>query len=236
MRARARRADRRDVRAGAEARAARLLYAGQARGEHIVLDAISNQGLQAVIVPPGQIFGRGSEKFAPAGTMRLQTMDCGGRRACACPSCTSRNVVDALLLAATRDHVCGSTFHVIDSVDVLTQNDTSTPAAASSARRCACRTFRPVLMAVGDRGRPWSLASPGVALPLVAVSSRFEPSAGPFEWPRAKRSWGGRRASARARGLDAAAEPAAGRERRSGGVLRAGERKGTERRTNVCAS
>jgi len=92
--------------------------------ERIVKDAIQHQGLQAVIVRPGQIFGRGAEKFAPAGTIAVAgrwIVVGDGRRSLA--AVHLEDLVDALVLAAERDHVCGSTFHIVDTINTLTQND-----------------------------------------------------------------------------------------------------------------
>src|SRR6185436_6300448 len=74
--------------------------------ERIVKDAIRDQGLQAVIVRPGQIFGRGAEKFAPAGTIAFggRWIVVGdGRRPLA--AVHLEDLVDALVLAAERDGV-----------------------------------------------------------------------------------------------------------------------------------
>ena len=92
--------------------------------EQTVHDAIREHGLQAVILRPGQILGRGAEKFAPAGTIVF-----GGRWIVVgdgrlpLAAVYIEDVVDAMLLAAERDNVCGLTFHIVDSVNRVTQND-----------------------------------------------------------------------------------------------------------------
>jgi nucleoside-diphosphate-sugar epimerase len=92
--------------------------------ECTVKQAIRDQGLQAVILRPGQIFGRGSEKFAPAGTIAVGShwIVVGDGRG-PLPMVYIEDVVDALLLAAERANVTGSTFHIVDTIDDVTQND-----------------------------------------------------------------------------------------------------------------
>jgi predicted dehydrogenase/nucleoside-diphosphate-sugar epimerase len=91
--------------------------------ENVVLDAIRNRNLPAVILRPGQIFGPGSEKTAPSGVIAL------GGRWIVMGSGSSRlnlvyieDVVDALVLAATGQNVCGQIFHLVDA-DTLTQRE-----------------------------------------------------------------------------------------------------------------
>lgn len=86
--------------------------------EQIVLDAIRNNGLPAVILRPAQIFGCGSQS-PPAGAIAL------GRRWIVAGNGTLPfhlnyldDVVDALLLAATRERVCGQIFHLVDAQTV----------------------------------------------------------------------------------------------------------------------
>ena len=92
--------------------------------EQMVQDAIRDQGLQAVILRPGQIFGRGSETVAPAGTIAFGghwiVVGNGRRRL---PMVYVEDVVDALLLAAERSEAIGRTFHLVDTAETLTQND-----------------------------------------------------------------------------------------------------------------
>ena len=88
--------------------------------ERVVMEAVREQGLSAVILRPGQIFGRGAEKFAPGGTIAF-----GGRwivvgdGSLPLSMVYIEDLVDALLLAAERD-VSGSTFHIVDTVDSVT--------------------------------------------------------------------------------------------------------------------
>lgn len=92
--------------------------------EQIVINAMREHQLPAVVIRPGQIFGRGSEKFAPAGTIGL-----GGRwivvgnGTLPLPLVYIEDVVDSLLIAAEKEGVCGSIFHIVDPNDVVTQNE-----------------------------------------------------------------------------------------------------------------
>src|SRR5215472_14446694 len=79
------------------------------QAERIVLDAVA-KGLPAVILRPGQIFGPGAETVPPYATLAL-----GGKWVVIgsgnipLPLVYVDDVVDALLLAASRD-VCGRIF------------------------------------------------------------------------------------------------------------------------------
>ena len=91
------------------------------RAERIVLDAI-REGLQATIVRPGQIFGCGAEMVAPYGTIALAgrwvVVGSGNIRL---PLVYVDDVVDALLLAARRNGVCGQTFQLVDEEKITQQ-------------------------------------------------------------------------------------------------------------------
>ena len=90
------------------------------RAERIVLDAMV-KGLQATIVRPGQIFGAGAEMVPPYGTIALAgRWVVVGSGSIPLPLVYIDDVVDALLLAAQRDGVCGKTFQLIDD-ERLTQ-------------------------------------------------------------------------------------------------------------------
>jgi predicted dehydrogenase/nucleoside-diphosphate-sugar epimerase len=84
------------------------------RAEQIVLDGI-REGLPATIVRPGQIFGPGAEMVAPYGIIALAgrwvVVGSGNIRL---PLVYIDDVVEALLLAARRDCVCGKTFQLVD--------------------------------------------------------------------------------------------------------------------------
>ena len=91
--------------------------------EKIVLDAVRQQGLPAVILRPGQIFGAGAEKVAPSGTIaiagRWVVIGSGKLRL---PLVYVEDVVDALLLAEQGNHLSGSVFHLVDPT-MVTQNE-----------------------------------------------------------------------------------------------------------------
>jgi len=87
--------------------------------ENLVLDAIRNHNLPAVILRPGQIFGPGAEKTPPSGVIGL-----AGRWLVMGSGQLPLNlvyiedVVDALLLAATKPDVCGRVFQLVDPATV----------------------------------------------------------------------------------------------------------------------
>ncbi len=88
--------------------------------ERLVLDAVRERGLPAVIVRPGQIYGPGAERTPPSGTIGIagQWLVVGnGRRMV--PLVYIDDVVDALLAAATRPDAYGGVFNLVDpgSVD-----------------------------------------------------------------------------------------------------------------------
>jgi predicted dehydrogenase/nucleoside-diphosphate-sugar epimerase len=84
------------------------------RAERIVLNSI-RKGLSATIVRPGQIFGRGAEMVAPYGTIALAgRWVVVGSGNIPLPLVYIDDVVDALLLAARRDAVCGEIFQLVD--------------------------------------------------------------------------------------------------------------------------
>jgi 2-alkyl-3-oxoalkanoate reductase len=93
------------------------------QAEQIVKDAIRDHQLPAVILRPGQIFGRGAEKSAPTGAIGL-----GGRWVVIgsgklpLPLVYVEDVVDALMMAAKNDGVLGSIFNIVDPT-VVTQNE-----------------------------------------------------------------------------------------------------------------
>lgn len=89
------------------------------QAETLVLEAIRTQGLQAVVLRPGQIFGPGAEAIPPYGTIAL-----GGRwmvvgsGALNLPLVYVDDVADAVIAAGTRPGVTGSIFHLVDDVPV----------------------------------------------------------------------------------------------------------------------
>jgi nucleoside-diphosphate-sugar epimerase len=90
--------------------------------ERIVLNAIRDHGLQAVIIRPGQIFGPGAEQVTPNGVIRLagQWIVAGsGKRPL--PLIYVEDVVDGLIAAETAPEAPGKIIHLIDP-SPITQN------------------------------------------------------------------------------------------------------------------
>jgi predicted dehydrogenase/nucleoside-diphosphate-sugar epimerase len=86
--------------------------------ERIVVDAIS-RGLNAVIVRPGQIFGRGAEQFAPYGTISMAgRWFVMGNGKTELPLVYVDDVVDALILAAKTDAADGKIVQLVDPKSV----------------------------------------------------------------------------------------------------------------------
>jgi len=80
--------------------------------------------LPAVILRPGQIFGPGAEKVPPSGTIGIA--GCWlvvGSGAFPLPLVYVEDVVDALLLAAEREDVVGSIFHLVDEAEAVSQSE-----------------------------------------------------------------------------------------------------------------
>lgn len=87
--------------------------------ERMVLDAVKNRGLTAVVIRPGQIFGPGAEHTAPNGVIgiarRWIVAGDGSRRL---PLVYLDDVVDGLLAAAEKDGVAGEVIHLVDLAPV----------------------------------------------------------------------------------------------------------------------
>jgi nucleoside-diphosphate-sugar epimerase/predicted dehydrogenase len=91
--------------------------------ERMVLAAIGERRLEAVIVRPGQIFGPGAEKVTPNGVIKVAgkwILAGSGRRRL--PLVYLDDAVDALLLAADSDRAVGHVVNVVDTTPV-TQNE-----------------------------------------------------------------------------------------------------------------
>ena len=88
----------------------------------MVLDAIREAGLPAVVVRPGQIFGPGTETVTPNGTIALAgrwiAVGSGDQTL---PLVYRDDVVDALLLAAQAPDAVGRVFNIVDPQAVTQQ-------------------------------------------------------------------------------------------------------------------
>jgi nucleoside-diphosphate-sugar epimerase len=93
------------------------------QAEQMVIDAIEQNGLRAVILRPGQIFGPGAEKVTPNGVIGIAgrwIVAGGGSRKL--PLVYRDDVVDAILLAAQRPEALGEIIQVVDTTP-LDQNE-----------------------------------------------------------------------------------------------------------------
>lgn len=90
--------------------------------ERVVLDAIRDAALPAVVIRPGQIFGPGAEKVTPNAVVGL-----AGRWVAVGPGDMSlplvfvQDVVDALLLAGENPKAIGQMFNIVDTTQVTQQ-------------------------------------------------------------------------------------------------------------------
>ena len=89
------------------------------QAERMVLDAIRDRGLPAVILRPGQIFGPGAEQVTPNGVIAIAgqwiVAGSGGR---ALPLVYRDDVVDAILLAAQSDRAPGKILNIVDPAKI----------------------------------------------------------------------------------------------------------------------
>ncbi len=93
------------------------------QAERIVLDAVRDRGLRAVVVRPGQVFGPGAERVTPNGTIALAGRWIAvGDRTRTVPLVYRDDVVDALLLAASSPAAEGRVFNVVDPQQVTLQH------------------------------------------------------------------------------------------------------------------
>jgi predicted dehydrogenase/nucleoside-diphosphate-sugar epimerase len=83
--------------------------------EKMVLTAAAENRVHAVVLRPGQVYGPGAEKTPPSGTIaiagRWLVVGSGDHHV---PLVYIENVVDALMLAATKDLPSGSIFQLVD--------------------------------------------------------------------------------------------------------------------------
>ncbi|MGB0134941.1 NAD-dependent epimerase/dehydratase family protein [Dokdonella sp.] len=91
--------------------------------EQMVLDAVRNDALPAVIIRPGQIFGPGAEKATPNAVVGLAGRWVAvGEGSMTLPLVYVDDVIDALLLAAEAPDATGKLFNVVDPA-LITQQE-----------------------------------------------------------------------------------------------------------------
>jgi 2-alkyl-3-oxoalkanoate reductase len=119
------------------------------QAERMVIDAVRENRLPAVILRPGQIFGAATEEVAPSGTIAIAgkwlVVGAGNRRL---PLVFVEDVVDALLLARGKEGVVGSVFNIVDE-NGITQRDYVKACGAHGAKMTAVYVPYSVMYAVG---------------------------------------------------------------------------------------
>lgn len=117
------------------------------RAEQMVLEAAQKQGLPAVLIRPGQIFGPGAEKVTPNGVIGIagQWLVAGGGKL-PLPVVYRDDIVDALILAETATGVDGEIINVVDNRDIVNQNEYLTAAAPALGKIKVRRVPVPILM------------------------------------------------------------------------------------------
>ena len=91
--------------------------------ETLVVDAIRDKSLRAVVIRPGQIFGPGAERVTPNGTIALAGRWVAiGEPTQTLPLVYVDDVVDALLLAGESDAALGHVINVVDPSTTTQQN------------------------------------------------------------------------------------------------------------------
>jgi 2-alkyl-3-oxoalkanoate reductase len=123
------------------------------RAERMVIEAIERQGLPAVILRPGQIFGPGAETVTPNGVISLAgqwlVAGRGNRRL---PLVYRDDVVDAILLASSSAEAPGQIVNLVDTTTPITQNDylrAAQPAIAGKFRVRRVPVWLLMWMAIG---------------------------------------------------------------------------------------
>jgi predicted dehydrogenase/nucleoside-diphosphate-sugar epimerase len=117
--------------------------------ENMVLEAIRERGLPAVVIRPGQIFGPGAEKVTPNGVIQIAGVwivaGSGNRRL---PLVYRDDVVDALLMAAESDKAVGRVVNIVDPTPI-TQNDYLERQRSALGKTRIWRVPAALLMAAG---------------------------------------------------------------------------------------
>lgn len=121
------------------------------RAEQMVLEAYREKGLPAVLIRPGQIFGPGAEKVTPNGVIGIagQWLVAGnGNRPL--PLVYRDDVADALILAETAPGVEGRIINIVDTKDVVRQNEYLAAAKPALGGIAVRRVPVPVLMTLAS--------------------------------------------------------------------------------------
>lgn len=93
------------------------------RAEQLVTQAVRGQGLRAVIIRPGQVFGPGAALMTPAVARQAgNRLIVIGNGRVVLPLIFVDDLIDALIASADRDVFHGAIFHIVDSATV-TQNE-----------------------------------------------------------------------------------------------------------------
>jgi len=117
--------------------------------ERLVVDAVVNRGLKAVIIRPGQIFGLGSERKTPNATLAAAGWWLAvGPGSQLLPLVYIEDVVDALILAAQRPGLDGQLFHVVDPEPVSHAEYLAQCARTLGSELHAVRVPLPLLLAL----------------------------------------------------------------------------------------
>jgi predicted dehydrogenase/nucleoside-diphosphate-sugar epimerase len=137
--------------------------------ENMVLTAIREKGLPAVIIRPGQIFGPGAEKVTPNGVIQLAgkwiVAGSGDRQI---PLVYRDDVVDALLLAATSEKALGQIVNVVDTTKI-DQNEYLRNAKPALGKTGIVKFPIPLFMAAG-----FGIEMLGAALKRGVPLSRYK--------------------------------------------------------------
>ncbi len=120
------------------------------QAEDMVVSAVREKGLPAVIVRPGQIFGPGAEKVTPNGVIALAgrwlAIGEGGQLL---PLVYVDDVVDALLLAGDAPGIEGKLFNVVDTSPITQQDYLSRASRSLGKELRVARVPRWLFMTLG---------------------------------------------------------------------------------------
>jgi predicted dehydrogenase/nucleoside-diphosphate-sugar epimerase len=119
---------------------ARGIYSkSKLQAEQLVVRAVKQDRLPAVILRPGQVIGAGGQLLTPAVALKLRrTLTVIGNGQVPLPLVHVADVVDAMMLCLSADVFDGSVFHLIDETRI-TQNDVAHLLAQRSDEACTVR-------------------------------------------------------------------------------------------------